>query len=79
MATSRIALVLATALLLAGCASMRDDGSTAYVQPTSQSQATIVDDVAFMQKVERQARMRGIEVTWVNPPVKRTKDARTPR
>ena len=78
MATSRIALVAVTTLLLAGCASMRDDG-TAYVAPapSASSQQTVQTDDAYMQKVEQQARIRGIDVTWINPPTKRVKAVAT--
>jgi uncharacterized lipoprotein YajG len=74
MATSRIAVLAATTLLLAGCASMGDDRTT-YVAPvpTAASQQTVQTDTAFMQKVEQQARMRGIDVQWVNPPTRRVK------
>jgi uncharacterized lipoprotein YmbA len=74
MATSRIALLAATTLLLAGCASMGDDKTT-YVAPapTAASQQTVQTDAAYMQRVEQQARLRGIDVTWINPPTKRTK------
>ena len=75
MANARIILVLAIPLLLAGCASMRDEGNPS---PTA-SRTTVEQDSAYIQRVEQQARIRGIGVTWVNPPIKRTRTAATPR
>jgi hypothetical protein len=77
MATPRIAIALAATVLLAGCASMRDD-TTSYVQPAS-SRATVQEDTDYMQRVEQQARIRGIGVTWINPPLKHLRTTDTPR
>ena len=77
MAIPRIAVALAATLVLGGCASMRDDNTTTYVVPPASSQATVQDDTAYMQKVEQQARMRGIDVRWINPPTKRIKTVAT--
>jgi hypothetical protein len=77
MATSRIALALAATVALAGCASMRDD-TASYVAPAASHQ-TVQTDTAYIQRVEQQARIRGIGVTWINPPIKRTRVAATPR
>lgn len=67
----RAALVAASALILAGCAT---SGSTASVAPAAAPQASgdrIEQDSAYVQRVEQIAKRRGIGVTWVNPPVKR--------
>ena len=77
MATSRIAFAFAATLVLAGCASMGDE-QMAYA-PAARNGATVQEDTAYMQRVEQQARIRGIGVTWVNPPIKRTRVATTPR
>lgn len=76
MATSRIALVAATTFLLAGCASMGEDRTT-YVAPApaAGSQQTVQTDTAYMARVEQQARIRGIDVQWINPPSRRTRVA----
>ena len=82
MAISRIALIALIALaasLCAGCDGTQE--RTAYVPPRVGASGTIHTDVAYMQRVEDQARTRGIEVTWINPPMKRTDptSAPTPR
>lgn len=72
-------LVLSFGILgLAACASRQ--GTAAYVEPaatggrqTVANPAPIVTDDAYVAKVERIARRRGIEVHWVNAPTKRVK------
>ena len=51
-------------LMLSGCSSM-DDRST-------MTQSRVVDDQAYIARVEQTARSRGVSVRWVNPPQKRT-------
>lgn len=63
-AMSRIALISVAAAGLAACASM-DDGRASLSPETR----TISPDQAYMSRVETIARRRGIDVTWVNPPV----------
>jgi len=75
MATHRISLALAATVLVTGCASMRDDGSS-YLT-SAQSQQTVQQDYAYIQRVEEKARIRGIDVTWINPPVKRVRAVAT--
>ena len=76
MAISRIALIALTASLCAGCAGTQE--RSAYVPPRAGASGTIYTDVAYMQRVEAQARARGIDVTWINPPMKRTDPASAP-
>ena len=51
-------------LMLGGCSSMGT--KSAVVQPKD------VDDVAYVVRVERVARARGVSVRWVNPPQRHT-------
>ena len=51
----------------AGCASMED--KTGYVAPRV-SAATVVEDDAYVARVEQLAKRRGVNVVWVNPPKK---------
>ncbi len=53
-------------LMLGGCSSMH--AKSAVVTPMD------VDDTAYVARVERVARARGVSVRWVNPPQKRTSD-----
>lgn len=57
--------------LLAGCAGMHER-DTAPVATTYAAPGRIEQDRAYMARVEQKARMRGIEVRWVHPPVLRT-------
>ena len=61
------------ALALVGCASMDDD--LARSTPQADVMININADDAYVAKVERIARRRGIEVIWVNPPLAREADA----
>lgn len=70
-----IVLVVATVVLAAGCASTGDTRMSQAAPPARASTASIEQDTAYIDRVERQARARGIGLTWINPPVKR----RTPR
>jgi hypothetical protein len=49
------------ALALAGCAT---GGSTMHRAPTTTSNV----DTARMAQIEREARARGVDVVWINPP-----------
>ncbi len=64
-AISRIALISLAVAGLSACASM-DDGRASLSPDTR----TIGPDEAYMSRVETIARRRGIDVTWVNPPVR---------
>ena len=64
--------------LAAGCATT-SESALALRAPTLQSARTVEQDTAYMERVEQQARIRGIGVTWVNPPSRRVKAAHTPR
>lgn len=63
-AISTIALISVAVAGVSACASM-DDGR-ADISPEAR---TITADEAYMARVEAIARRRGIDVTWVNPPV----------
>lgn len=52
----------------AGCASMQ--GESGYVS-SQFAPTTVVEDAAYVAKVEQLAKRRGVEVVWVNPPKKR--------
>jgi glutamine synthetase len=56
-------LAIAAVLCLGGCAGMESKPMAAGTQ---------VDNDAYIAKVERTARNRGVSVRWVNPPQKRT-------
>lgn len=56
-------LVLVTALL-AGCSSMSRKGDPSALRSSIASEY----DVAYMQRINAQARARGDIVIWVNPP-----------
>ncbi|MEG3191950.1 hypothetical protein [Lysobacter sp. D1-1-M9] len=63
----RIAVLALPILGLAACTSM--DERSSYTPPAPVSDAWLSDaDRAYMDKVERVARRRGVDVTWVNLP-----------
>lgn len=64
-AMSRIALISVAVAGLAACASM-DDGR-ASLSPDNRA---IGPDKAYMSRVEAIAQRRGIDVQWINPPVR---------
>ena len=64
-AISRIAVISVAVAGLAACARMDDRGAT-----LSPETSPIGPDKADMSRVEKIASRRGIEVMWVNPPVK---------
>ncbi|WP_132999299.1 hypothetical protein [Luteimonas arsenica] len=70
------ALVTASAVLLAACAS---SGGTASTRPAAQPQqhapGQAIQDAAYVAMVERVARRRGVTVRWFHPPVKRAEGA----
>lgn len=66
----RVFALLLPALGLTACASL-DERSTYVPPPQAQSQQSVEKDVAYIDKVERIARRRGIDVVWVNYPVRR--------
>ena len=59
----RLAVAVSTCGLLAACAS---SGGTASAPPPQQRQLTA--EQQYIAYVERIARRRGIQLTWVNPP-----------
>lgn len=66
----RIALPVLSVLLLPACAGTQQTArSTPAAQP--QNQTVITTDSEYVAYVERVARRRGIQVNWVNPPLKR--------
>lgn len=67
MSALRVAVLSLSILGLAACAG--HSTKTAYVPP--QKAPSIMDnDEAYIAQVERIARRRGIDVTWVNVPRK---------
>ncbi|MEO6264378.1 MAG: hypothetical protein ABIO58_05410 [Luteimonas sp.] len=70
-ALPRFAILSLSVLGLAACASMQDKTAMAPAMTAGQH-ATIQTDYAYMAKVESIARARGVDVQWVNPPVKRS-------
>lgn len=68
----RCAIVSSSVLGLAACASTQGGAGYGAAPPGSQpTQKMFERDTAYIAYVERTARMRGIDVRWVNPPVKR--------
>lgn len=60
----RIAAISFAVMLLGACAGTREMTSTGA--PASQPELT--SEQLYMAHVERIARRRGIDLTWVNPP-----------
>jgi len=56
-------VLAATLFAVAGCAQPGTTGAEAMFQ----SRAAV--DKAYMDRVERIARMQGVEIHWLNPPV----------
>lgn len=63
----RAALAAGAVLALAGCATAGPPGER--VRPATSSDFS--HDEAYIQTVETRARVRNIDVRWVNPPVVR--------
>ena len=61
-------LLIATLLLLSGCASTQ---KTAYGDAPERKVESMVQDNVYVAAVERIAKQRGTRVVWVNPPKKR--------
>lgn len=61
-ATIAASIFALSMLMLGGCSTMHE--KSAVVQPRD------VDDAAYIARVERVARTRGVSVRWVNPPQK---------
>lgn len=55
----------AAGLALTGCATTREHAASPA------RAGSVVSDDAYVAAVERLARMRGIQVQWVNPPTRR--------
>lgn len=58
----------AAALLAASCATTEPRMASAQASAANRSGPTIVQDVAYVQRVETLASRRGVGVVWVNPP-----------
>jgi hypothetical protein len=71
-ASLRIATLALSTAGLAACASSGMEKST-YVPP-QRPPGTMVTDDDYVAYVERVARHRGVNVTWVNLPTKRVPD-----
>ncbi len=63
--TITASLFALTVLVTGGCSSMHEKSTVAVAHPVD------VDDAAYVARVERVDRARGITVRWVNPPQKR--------
>ncbi len=61
----RAFLGLASLALLAGCAS-----TPQYTESKRYAPVRFVQDRSYMNTVERAADQNGVEVVWVNPPLK---------
>ena len=68
--THQAALVTASAMLLAACATGGGMASAPSTQPY-ESPDQVIQDAEYVAIVERTARRRGVSVRWFNPPVKR--------
>jgi hypothetical protein len=66
-ASLRMAVLSLSVLGLSACAGM--EARSTYV-PEPQEPSIMDQDAAYIARVERIARQRGIEVQWVNPPTK---------
>ena len=65
----QLALVASSTLLLAACAS---GGMTRAVpEPNRSAPNAVVENAEYIAYVEELARRRGVDVQWVNPPVRR--------
>lgn len=65
----RTAVLSLTAMGLSACAGTNERSGSSYVPP--QRAPSIMDaDEAYIAKVERLARQRGIDVVWVHVPSK---------
>jgi hypothetical protein len=70
-ASLRIAALVLSVAGLAACAGTQE--KSAYVAPGEVGSYPL--DSGYVSNVERMARAQGIQVTWVNAPVKRVKSA----
>ena len=68
----RCCIVATAALGAAACAS---HGSPGYATTAASDPAEFTRDAEYTGAVEHLARRRGVEVHWINPPVKRTRVA----
>lgn len=68
----RCCFIIASVLALAACASQGDtrSGSAAPAATDNHRQ-----DGTYMFTIERVARRRGVEVQWVNPPLRRASES----
>ncbi len=62
--TIAASLFALSVLVTGGCASMHEKSTVAVAQPSD------VDDAAYVARIERIDRARGVSVHWVNPPQK---------
>ena len=65
----RTAVLSLSVLGLAACAGMHERSDSTYVAP-QRAPSSMDSDEVYMAQVERIARLRGIEVIWVNMPRK---------
>lgn len=66
---------IASSCLLAACASQTPRTAQAPAEAPrliDASSPRIVTDSTYVARVEREARRRGLDVEWINPPLRRT-------
>lgn len=66
MHRSYIAVVLALTTLGAGCAT--NGRARLASPPAAAGSSTTVQDERYIARVEQHARVRGIDLKWINPP-----------
>ena len=66
----RVAVLSASGLMLAACATTAEQGSYSAEPRKAYVQTNVETDEAYVSRVEKMARDRGIDVTWVHPPRK---------
>jgi hypothetical protein len=59
---------------LAACASSMDRDRYAYEDSTRIQNLRVEPDATYINAVNRTARRRGVQVEWINPPIKRVPD-----
>ena len=76
MRVRHVLLPVLAAGLLTACATTAQQASTPppAAKPATMYEPRITQDEAYIRKVEALARIRGVDVHWVNKPVKRAVD-----
>lgn len=78
MRVRHVILPALAAALLSACATTGQQASAPPPQPAAKPgtmyEPRITEDEAYVRKVEALARIRGVDVRWVNKPVRREVD-----